>query len=90
MARYWSIMRRPELGAANTKARSAVQGRRRETATGPNSVSHTVRVTAGRAAGFHTICVTYGYHRGEEIRATKPDALAESFADVPDIVSLFN
>jgi len=35
-------------------------------------------VTAGRAAGFHVVCVSYGYNHGEDIRLASPDAVVDS------------
>ena len=42
-------------------------------------------VKAARAAGFRIVCVTYGYNHGQDIRASNPDALVDSLAELPDI-----
>jgi phosphoglycolate phosphatase len=42
-------------------------------------------VKAARAAGFRIVCVTYGYNHGQDIRASNPDALIDSLAELPDI-----
>ncbi len=44
-------------------------------------------VAAARAAGFGIVCVTYGYNHDGDIRASRPDALIDSLADLP---KLFN
>ena len=41
-------------------------------------------VKAARAAGYHIICVSYGYNHGEDIRAYQPDAVIDSFAELPN------
>ncbi|TQV78200.1 phosphoglycolate phosphatase [Exilibacterium tricleocarpae] len=44
-------------------------------------------IAAGRAAGFYTIGVTYGYSGGTDIKDTGADRVVESFADIPAILS---
>ncbi|MGR4067513.1 phosphoglycolate phosphatase [Billgrantia sp. C5P2] len=39
-------------------------------------------VAAGRAAGFRTLAVPYGYNHGEPIRDSRPDALVDSLAEL--------
>ncbi|NIC07894.1 phosphoglycolate phosphatase [Billgrantia bachuensis] len=39
-------------------------------------------VAAGRAAGFRTLAVPYGYNHGEPIRDSQPDALVDSLAEL--------
>ncbi|CAK0747555.1 Phosphoglycolate phosphatase [Gammaproteobacteria bacterium] len=39
-------------------------------------------VIAGRAAGFHVVCVSYGYNHGEDIRLASPDAVVDSLANL--------
>jgi phosphoglycolate phosphatase len=45
-------------------------------------------VKAARAAGFGIVCVTYGYNHGKDIRASKPDALVDSLAELPKLFVL--
>lgn len=40
-------------------------------------------VKAARAAGFQIICMSYGYNHGEDIRSFDPDAVLDSFAELP-------
>ena len=40
-------------------------------------------VRAARAAGVPIVCVSYGYHRGRDIRETKPDAVIDSLTALP-------
>jgi phosphoglycolate phosphatase len=42
-------------------------------------------VEAARAAGFRIVCVTYGYNHGDDIRASNPDALVDSLAELSDL-----
>lgn len=42
-------------------------------------------VKAARAAGFRIVCVTYGYNHGDDIRASRPDALVDSLQELPDV-----
>jgi phosphoglycolate phosphatase len=44
-------------------------------------------VKAARAAGMSVVCVTYGYNHGEDIRASAPDALVDSLAELPQLFS---
>jgi phosphoglycolate phosphatase len=41
-------------------------------------------VKAARAAGFHIFCMTYGYNHGEDIRNYEPDAVMDSFMELPN------
>ena len=43
-------------------------------------------VDAARAAGFAVVCVSYGYNHGEDIRSTRPDAVIDSFIELPDLL----
>ena len=43
-------------------------------------------VEASRAAGFSIICVSYGYNHGRDIREAQPDAVIDSFAELPNLV----
>jgi phosphoglycolate phosphatase len=40
-------------------------------------------VKAARAAGFQIVCMSYGYNHGEDIRSFDPDAVLDSFAELP-------
>jgi len=40
-------------------------------------------VQAARAAGFHVVCVSYGYNHGHDIREAEPDAVVDSLAELP-------
>lgn len=40
-------------------------------------------VKAARAAGFQILCMSYGYNHGEDIRSFNPDAVLDSFAELP-------
>lgn len=42
-------------------------------------------VQAARAAGFSVICVSYGYNHGQDINLAKPDAVIDSFIDLPSL-----
>lgn len=39
-------------------------------------------IDAGRAAGFRTLAVPYGYNHGEPVRNSRPDALVDSLAEL--------
>ncbi|KAA0012509.1 phosphoglycolate phosphatase [Billgrantia pellis] len=39
-------------------------------------------VEAGRAAGFRTLAVPYGYNHGEPVRDSRPDGMVESLAEL--------
>ncbi|XKE46465.1 phosphoglycolate phosphatase [Halomonas organivorans] len=39
-------------------------------------------VAAGKAAGFRTLAVPYGYNHGEPVAASRPDAVVESLAEL--------
>lgn len=43
-------------------------------------------VEAARAAGFRIVCVSYGYNHGEDIRASAPDAVIDSLAELPAVL----
>jgi phosphoglycolate phosphatase len=45
-------------------------------------------VKAARAAGFGIVCVTYGYNHGDDIRASNPDAVVDSLAELPELFVL--
>lgn len=47
-------------------------------------------VRAARAAAMPIICVPYGYNHGHDIRASEPDAVVDSLAEVPQLVQLFH
>jgi len=42
-------------------------------------------IQAARTAGFRIVCVTYGYHRGDDIRCGAPDAVIDSLAELPKL-----
>jgi phosphoglycolate phosphatase len=42
-------------------------------------------VDAARAAGFTVVCVSYGYNHGEDIRTAGPDAVIDSFMELPGL-----
>jgi phosphoglycolate phosphatase len=42
-------------------------------------------VKAARAADFQIVCVSYGYNHGKDIRDTKPDAVVDSLAELPQL-----
>ncbi|MBB3143478.1 phosphoglycolate phosphatase [Halomonas organivorans] len=39
-------------------------------------------IAAGRAAGFRTLAVPYGYNHGEPVAASRPDEVVESLAEL--------
>ena len=43
-------------------------------------------VKAARAAGFHIICMSYGYNHGEDIRLSEPDAVIDSMSELPTLI----
>lgn len=43
-------------------------------------------VKAARAAGFHIICMSYGYNHGVDIREAEPDAVIDSMAELPALL----
>lgn len=47
-------------------------------------------VKAARAAGFHIFCMTYGYNHGEDIRDYNPDAVMDSFMELPNYLEAAN
>jgi len=44
-------------------------------------------VKAARAAGFRIICVSYGYNHGQDIRTAAPDAVIDSFTELPGLLA---
>lgn len=44
-------------------------------------------VQAARAAGFKIVCMSYGYNHGQDIRAAHPDAVIDSMAELPKLLS---
>jgi len=44
-------------------------------------------VAAARAAGFQVVCVSYGYNHGQDIRDAQPDAVIDSFLDLPKLLA---
>ena len=42
-------------------------------------------VKAARAAGLRIVCVSYGYNHGNDIRASLPDAVIDSLAELPSL-----
>ncbi len=44
-------------------------------------------VKAARAAGFKIICMSYGYNHGQDIRTSHPDAVIDSMAELPRLLS---
>lgn len=44
-------------------------------------------IAAARAAGFRIICVSYGYNHGCDIREAGPDAVVDSLARLPDLLT---
>ena len=44
-------------------------------------------VKAARAASFHIFCMTYGYNHGEDIRNYEPDAVMDSFMELPNYLA---
>ena len=44
-------------------------------------------ITAARAAGFRVICVSYGYNHGHDIRDAAPDAVIDSIAELPSLLT---
>lgn len=45
-------------------------------------------VKAARAAGFSIVCVSYGYNHGNDIREARPDAVVDSFMELPALLEL--
>jgi phosphoglycolate phosphatase len=43
-------------------------------------------VKAARAAGFHIVCMSYGYNHGLDIRDFGPDAVIDSMAELRDLL----
>jgi len=43
-------------------------------------------VKAARAAGFHIVCMSYGYNHGLDIRDFNPDAVIDSMAELPQLL----
>ena len=44
-------------------------------------------VKAARAAGFKIVCMSYGYNHGQDIRTAHPDAVIDSMAELPKLLS---
>jgi phosphoglycolate phosphatase len=44
-------------------------------------------VKAARAAGFHIVCMSYGYNHGQDIREANPDAVIDSMAELPGLLA---
>ncbi|MDG4812139.1 phosphoglycolate phosphatase [Hydrogenovibrio sp. 3SP14C1] len=44
-------------------------------------------VKAARAASFHIFCMSYGYNHGEDIRNYEPDAVMDSFMELPNYLA---
>lgn len=44
-------------------------------------------VKAARAAGFQIVCMSYGYNHGEDIRHYGPDAVIDSFVELPPLLA---
>jgi phosphoglycolate phosphatase len=44
-------------------------------------------VKAARAAGFQIVCMSYGYNHGVDIHEAEPDAVIDSFAELPVLLS---
>ena len=44
-------------------------------------------VKAARAAGFHIICVSYGYNHGRDIREASPDAVIDSLTELRTLLA---
>jgi phosphoglycolate phosphatase len=44
-------------------------------------------VKAARAAGFHIVCMSYGYNHGEDIRLAKPDAVIDSMVELQGLLA---
>ncbi len=45
-------------------------------------------VKAARAAGFHIVCMSYGYNHGMDIRDFHPDAVLDSMAELAKLLDL--
>lgn len=45
-------------------------------------------IKAARAAGFQIVCVSYGYNHGEDIHLGHPDAVIDSFTELPSLLNL--
>jgi phosphoglycolate phosphatase len=43
-------------------------------------------VKAARAAGFHIVCMSYGYNHGEDIRDYHPDAVIDSLVEIKGLI----
>ena len=44
-------------------------------------------VKAARAAGFHIVCMSYGYNHGVDIRDAKPDAVIDRMDDISKLLT---
>lgn len=67
---------------------SMLEAARRETGFGPRGGvmigDTTFDIEMGRAAGFRTIGVTWGYHDAHDLRIAGADCLISDFSDLPD------
>lgn len=43
-------------------------------------------VKAARSAGFHIVCMSYGYNHGEDIRDENPDAVLDRLDELPGLL----
>jgi phosphoglycolate phosphatase len=43
-------------------------------------------VKAARAANFDIVCMSYGYNHGDDIRLANPDAVIDSFMELPNLL----
>ena len=43
-------------------------------------------IRAAQAAGIPVICVSFGYNQGMDLTATHPDAIIDSFAELPELI----
>ena len=43
-------------------------------------------IHAAQAAGMPVICVSYGYNQGLDLTKANPDAIIDSFADLPELI----
>ena len=45
-------------------------------------------IHAAQAAGVPVICVSFGYNQGLDLTKSNPDAIIDSFADLPELIEL--
>jgi phosphoglycolate phosphatase len=43
-------------------------------------------IHAARAASMPVICVSYGYNQGLDLTKARPDAIIDSFSELPDLI----